>query len=167
MNIQLQQYPKLQEIQTTSQTQNVSKMILKIFQLYQQYKKYSTDQILVELSYLLNMSVADLVLNINKEKANQDMQESEQSHSTCSSSIRQTQEEIRATKIIVQKETKKLPTNMIKHNKFTQEEIMMVWQLYNNCELPENEKIDFIQNQLKFRKQVQQIVYRLKAQNNQ
>ncbi|CAL6030050.1 Hypothetical_protein [Hexamita inflata] len=161
MNIQLQQYPKLQEIQVTSQTQNVSKMILKIFQLYKQYKKYSTDQILVELSYLLNMSVADLVLNINKEKANQNTQDSEQSQSTS-----QVQEEIRATKIVVQKETKKLPTNMIKHSKFTQEEIMMVWQLYNNCELPENAKIDFIQNQLKFRKQVQQIVYRLKAQNS-
>ncbi|CAL6012178.1 Hypothetical_protein [Hexamita inflata] len=129
------------------------------------------EQIWYDLSFLLNMRVVDVQKYFELEYCQTIFQKQETlctSFSTQQDSSANNQEPTQNTQIRVLKvpvgEKKNDKQLTVKHHKFTQEEIMMIRQLCLNSDLPEEAKLDMIQQQLEFRNQISQFS-RLLQQN--
>ncbi|CAL6030077.1 Hypothetical_protein [Hexamita inflata] len=129
------------------------------------------EQIWYDLSFLLNMRVVDVQKYFELEYCQSIFQKQEtlcNSFSTQWDSSANNQELTQNTQIRVLKipvgEKKNDKQLMVKHHKFSQEEIMMIRQLCLNSDLPDEAKLDIIQQQLEFRNQISQFS-RLLQQN--
>ncbi|CAL6017106.1 Hypothetical_protein [Hexamita inflata] len=119
------------------------------------------EQVWYDLSFLLNMRVADVQRHFEREYCQTMFKYQDQlyeSFSTQWDSSANNPEPTQNSQIRVLKVPvgdKKIDKQLVvTHHKFTQEEIMMIRQLCMNSDLSEEAKLDMIKRQLEFRKQI-------------